>query len=314
LLFGITQFAGGAPGLVGVDQVNVLLPPASLEGCAVPLQISATSVVSQPVTVSTHSGGGQCVDPPIGSAGVLVLKRSVVLNDSTVPESDTLTAAFTASPGQTSAVLPFGTDLTPISNVGDYQGPSCPIPGYTSLDPGVITVKGPDGREVEARSAVAGSLGLSVGMPYYQAALPAGFMQPGVFRISSPGFGGVGPFQATLQVGSGIQVTSQFPQGPLMMGPNPFVVRWTGGQPGMAVVLRVITHGFPENRMYNVSAPATQGIVRFQDGHVPAPMDMEIDVLTGPDPDQPPQTIAVPGLTGGLQVRWLYEYRFIGLH
>jgi uncharacterized protein (TIGR03437 family) len=317
--FGLTQpvsvfasFAGGAPGLAGVDQVNMILPTDIRQGCAVPLQIPAQFLPSQPVTLSIHSGGGQCVDPPDGSGGVLILKKSVVLNDRTVPESDTLTSAFTSSPGQTAIVPPFSETINAVGNISDYQGPACPVPGFRSFNPGKLTLIGPSGAQAEAKPVTAGSLGLSIGTPFYRAALPTDFVQPGVFRISSTGVPDVGPFQATLNVGSGIEISSQFPQGPTQ-GINPFVIRWTGGQPGMEVMFRVILHDFPYNRSFAVVAPATQGIARMPDGLIQGVLDKEIVILFGPDPLQPLPTVAVPGLTLGMQVMWLYEYRFIGL-
>ena len=98
-------FDGKAPGFVGLDQLNVLVPSGVPQGCNVPLRIGTGPAFaqpqSQPVTVSIHNGAGQCVDPQMGSAGELVLKKSAVLNDDTVPESDTLAASFSASPGKT---------------------------------------------------------------------------------------------------------------------------------------------------------------------------------------------------------------------
>lgn len=56
-----TTFAGKAPGLVGVDQINAQLPADAREGWAVPLQVGTyflQAAESQPVTISIHHGGG----------------------------------------------------------------------------------------------------------------------------------------------------------------------------------------------------------------------------------------------------------------
>ena len=56
-------WAGRAPGLIGVDQFNLAVPPGVREGCAVPLQIAGQGGLSQPVSISVRSGGGPCSDP-----------------------------------------------------------------------------------------------------------------------------------------------------------------------------------------------------------------------------------------------------------
>jgi hypothetical protein len=85
----------------------------------------------------------------------------------------------------------------------------------------------------------------------------------------------------------------------------------------------VIEHQFLFDRSFFALAPATQGIVSLELlGGVSMPKppipgcggcDTELDILLAPDPSQPPQILSVPGLTVGLLVRWVYEYRFIGL-
>ena len=319
--FGLTQpqdsdgaiFTGGSPGLVGVDQVDLVVPATVRQGCNVPLQITNYPVLySQAVTMSIHSGGGQCVDPPIASAGVLVLKRSIVLNDNTIPESDTITASFTASPGQTAAIYP-SEDVFSNLAMPKVQGPACPVPGYSTLSPGALTLTSPGGAQVEVQpTPVQSSIGLDTGTPVYQATLPPGFLQAGTYQISGGGKD-TGPFQVSIDMGSDIQITSQFPQGRLV-GSNPFHVDWTGGQPGTVVLFRAIQHYDQYDEIYNHQAPGTAGTVGLQDGLVRGTaFGTEIDVLVGPDYSQGVPTIQVPGLTLGLQVLWIIEYRFIGL-
>src|SRR5579872_71116 len=193
------------------------------QGCAVPLQSSTVVSLTQPVTVKIHAGGGQCVDPPLGSAGEIIVKKSVVLNDSTIPESDTLAASFPASPGKTSS---------PPVVLGIFDGIQDAIPG-TCVSNGNVS---------------------------YQASLPPGSIQPGAYQISSTGGAGLGPFQTALNAGAGIQITSQFPKGPLR-GIFPYTVNWTGGQPGAVVTLQVIAHQFNYDQIFDMQAPATAGTV-----------------------------------------------------
>ncbi len=69
-------WSGRAPGLIGVDQFNVLVPATVREGCAVPLQLG-DGTISQPVTVAIHNGGGPCVDPPEAGYGQIMWERTV---------------------------------------------------------------------------------------------------------------------------------------------------------------------------------------------------------------------------------------------
>ena len=297
--YGTYFFAGKASGLVGVDQIDTLLPAGVHEGCAVPLQIGPVfGTLSQPVTVSIHSGGGQCVDPPVGSTGQLVLKRSVVLNDNTIPEADTFTASFSASPGKT---VPF---QGLVSRAILRQAPSCPVPGYSTLSAGAITVTPPQGSPIEAQPSIVN------GEVSYQATLPAGSVQPGVFQISSNGGPDLGLFQTPIYVGAGIQITSQFPKG---KGIGRGTVTWTGGQPGDTVTMNLVEHNFQFDVVWQARAPATSGTVSLPSIALLSinSSDLEIDIEVGPDPS--PDTFSLRGLTLGAQSKWVYEYRFVGL-
>ena len=66
--------------MVGVDQFNYRIPDTVREGCAVPLQISTSDGISQPVTVSIRNGGGACVDPPPAAYGQIVWEMRLPLN------------------------------------------------------------------------------------------------------------------------------------------------------------------------------------------------------------------------------------------
>lgn len=308
-----SNFLGRAPDLVGVDQLNDVTLPDVQQGCAVPL----TYAGSQPVLISIHSGGGQCVDPPIGSEGEITLTKSVVLNNDTIPESDTLTASFAASPGRRVR--------SPVPSGGFYpQHPSCAIPGYSTLNAGPMTVTGPGNLSATVNPTTSG------GKVSYQGSLPAGAVQPGVFQLSSEGGPDIGAFRATVNVGAPIQITSQFPPGQLQEnGEGGVTAMWTGGQAGETVTLTVREHMFLSDYVIVGQAPATAGILALKGLQAPtdpsapptapyfsqlllASSDVEVDVEVGPDPAQP-QIVPAPGLTLGAMVNWKYQYRFIGL-
>jgi hypothetical protein len=249
------------------------------------------------------------------SAGQMVLKKSVVLNDDTVPESDTLTASFAASPGMTvppTVLLPPGEETE--TSIG--QAPSCTMPGYSTLNAGPISISGPGG-QIQVQPSVAN------GEISYQGPLAAGFVQPGAFQVSSPGGPNIRAFQPTLNVGSDIQVTSQFPKGSQVDGLSTIIVNWTGGQAGEVATLRVVEHQFLYDFVVTAQFPVTGGYAWIYPTFNTSPdypvvpiieesSDIEIVLDIGPDPSQP-QTVSASGLTLGAQVNWVYEYRFTGL-
>ncbi len=320
-------FAGRAPGFAGVDQYNVQIPPGVREGCSVPVRIVSNYVEaeSQPVLVSIHTGGGPCADPPVWGYGEIVIKKSVILNDPKTPETDTFSARFPASPG---LVLP-----TPLPANGQVvveavpRSPRCPIPGHKTLSAGPIVVTNPQGVPVQVQPTIA-----SDGSVSYSATLPAGFVQPGTYRLAAAG-AGVGSFQASLTAGADISVTSQYPAGSTVgaaTGNVLYPVNWTGGEAGEAATLRVDSDQFVSDSVWLVRVPAAAGTVGIpvsylggvpgqsqgvQYPQVPTslPGTFEIRVDVGPDPSKIP-TFTAPGLTLGGRAFVVYEYRFTGLN
>jgi uncharacterized protein (TIGR03437 family) len=311
----MASWAGKAPGLVGVDQVNVQVPVGVPQGCAVPFRFATQDGLSQSITVSIHNGGGQCVDPPMGSAGTILLKKSVVLNDDTIPESDTVAASFTQWPGMTvppRVVLPLGLETE--TTVG--QAPSCTAPGYSTLNAGEIELSGPAGQAQVQPSVTAGQVS-------YLGSLPSGFVQAGTFGIFSAGGESVGIMRATLNLGSDIQIRSQFPKGSQVDGLSTITVNWTGGQAGEVATLSIVEHQFLYDFVVTAQFPVTGGYAWIYPSYntgtdypivaiIQESQDIEIVLDIGTDPAQP-QTISASGLTLGAQVGWVYEYRFTGL-
>jgi uncharacterized protein (TIGR03437 family) len=253
---GPSVFAARAPGMAGVDQVNLLVSSKWQEGCAVPVGFAGATI-----PVSIHSGGGQCVDPPSNSLGQILLKKSVVLNDNTIPESDSLVAFFAASPYAQLASPPVKSS----DQLAAQATAVCPPPGYTVLDAGTITLAGPGGIRAETR------LSGSRGNTGYQLNLPPGSVQPGTYAISSPGGRDVGGFQMSLDLPADIQITSDFPRGTQIIttgtpeSVQPLTVTWTGGAAGQLVTVKMIEHRAGDgDEVSMVQAPATSGSVSFE--------------------------------------------------
>lgn len=180
------SYAGLAPMLVGVDQINFQIPSDAPQGCNIPLTVDAGDLLSPRVTISINSNRGQCVDPPLGSYGEVVLEKTVASGTSNDGESDTFKALFLVGPGLEQplpiALVPGTSNSveTPVRNAR-----VCPIPGEFSLSAGAITIEGPAGTNAVVQPTAEPSSGspASSGVEYDQI-LPDGFVQPGQHTVT----------------------------------------------------------------------------------------------------------------------------------
>ncbi len=307
-----TSWGGRAPGFVGLDQVNVQIPEAVREGCAVPFAIGAAHAGrSQPVPISIRSGGGACVDPPVAAYGQIIWERTVASGTTPSGVIETFTAAFPASPGrQPPTQLPVGSSS---GRSIEFFGPSCPVPGYRNLDAGIVTIQGPGFGPLEAAPT------LVEGQRVYRGVLPNGTIRPSSFAVAASG-GEVGPFQSSLRIGSGINITSSFPPGTVVQVAASsglgLTVNWTGGDPGTWVTLKLVNHGgvsdiYSFSQARASSGTGTLGTLGVPSG-APGAGDGEIIVEVTPDPAQVP-ALSATGLSLGGQHTWKYTYRFGGL-
>ena len=317
------NWAGRAPGLIGVDQFNVLVPPGVREGCAVPLRIVSGNI-SQPVTVAIRTGGGPCVDPPEQGYGQITWQKAEnIAASGAVTETDSVTVSLQESPGKQaprpaafSAAHSIG-GLYPVQPPIIYYGPSCSIPGYRSLDAGTITVQSP-GAAPAAVPAAPLQQGQVSGLTVFQATLPAGTIQGGNFTVSASGGADVRAFKSTVPIGAEIRFTTNLTN--LVVGCNSSTkISWTGGDPNAWVT--VSTFGLPRAG-YDYSSYTTIGQARVSDGYVTAlgnplfgsvqhctlyttNMVIEVD----PDPSEVP-ALSAAGLSLGGQHTWKYLYYF----
>jgi uncharacterized protein (TIGR03437 family) len=330
------DWGGRAPGMVGVDQYNFTVPTNVREGCAVPLQMLNQNL-SRPVTISIASGGGPCADPPTQGYGQVLWEKTVTTSAAnSVTEADTVTVSLQASPGRQAPTPPVFTEGGQLPQAKAYFGPSCPIPGYRSLDAGTVTAKGPGLAAVPAPAVpLPGSTvfnwlpegGYTVvsqvqsgqvrGLTEYQATLPSGTIQPGSFTVSAGGGADVGAFQSTIQIGSPIQVTTALAGATLVANGQPITINWTGGDPNAWVTLKLVGHAGPYD-FYPFAwvARASDGSLSIKGLPYPSPgfailgpVDVVMEVV--PDPSQV-QILSVPGLSLGGTAQWKYTYRFEG--
>ena len=310
-LAGNALWLGRAPGFVGLDQVNIRIPDTVRDGCAVPLAIDTTGGRSQPVTISIRRGGGPCVDPPTEGFGEIIWEKVVATGTMPNGTSETFTAAFPASPGKrapASILLHEGGDF---GNVNQSFGPSCPIPGYKDLETGAVSIQGPGFGPLQAAPVTVD------GRQLYTVVLPNGLIQPGSFSVKGEAGTDVGPFQSSVRIGSGINITSSFPPGMTLSSRQPVVVNWTGGDPDTWVTIRVVRHLKTHDNYFSVQVRTSRGTVTLNPvmGFLPGgpgPADAEIIIVVTPDPDDVP-AISASGLSLGGRHWWKYTYRFGGL-
>jgi len=240
----LVTFSGRAPGLIGVDQVDVQIPDTAPEGCAVPLRFWTGTQASQPVAISIHRGGGACEDAPPARFGSILWKRKVVSGPETgaITSNDTFTASFSEAPSNQAA------PQVPASSSGlgllvSRAGSSAGWPAL-SWDGPAWTQRGADYDWRPAAPPITVNSGLSFGEIAYTAALPAGSVQPGAVQVEAAG-GSVGAFQTGITIPPPIQITTPLSPGTTIPNDQPFTVRWTGGSPDALVRMQVISENIP---------------------------------------------------------------------
>jgi hypothetical protein len=230
-------FQGRTPGLAGLDQINVEIPPG-VSGCYVTVWFETGNVISNLTTISV-SEGDQCPDPPSGgggtgtgtlrAAGIQLVRASVVVRFpapiGTVDLiTDTSAAAFSVT--DLSKIPPAPPQISPVTRIGGcIVGPIQQQPStgggsnaVTFLDAGpTITIRGPNGVKQLARqpTGYASILGTTP-IPGAPATSPP-YLSPGTYTVDN-GSGGadVPAFSAAITI------------------PEP-AFSWTNAVPGLVV-------------------------------------------------------------------------------
>jgi uncharacterized protein (TIGR03437 family) len=319
-------YAGLAPGLAGVDQINFQVPATVRNGCAVPVVTASQGLSGPPTTVSIQSGGGQCMDPPIQSYGRIVLNSFVAGG----PDGDSFSARFPAAPNlepPTPDHVVFAPDYASNQNGLSFFNSafllnprSCAVPGYTSLSAGSIRVTSPFAISAtfEPRAdAVSGVL--------YSGNLPPGFVGPGVYTLTGTTGASVN-LSAKMTVGSPIRMQTALAPGTAISSSQPFTIHWTGGDSNSLVRLGLTFSSGDEASGIYTYAHAVDGVLtigpvcaagnasnpEFCLSGIPASSNASISVQVIPDPSKIP-TASVPGVTGPVFLSWAYAYWFPSL-
>jgi uncharacterized protein (TIGR03437 family) len=315
------SYAGPAPTLVGVEQLNFQIPAGTRNGCAVPVQ--ALETLSSPqLTIAVQKGRGQCVDPPIQSYGEIYLTENTLYGQGAAQTIATFGAMFPAGPQLQPPAIPqnpmgsFNADvpITAFISSVPINIPTCPVPGYSYLSAGAMSVAASAGAVVTAAPNA-----VPVGVTY-SATMPAGFLAPGVLTISGAAGSAVGLAGATVTVGSPIQIQTSFPAGSTISSSKPLTVTWTGGDANSLVKLTLISGG----RESYIYAPATAGTIMMNpyctggdpltpttcSFLIPESSNAEVAIDVVP---ATMTTVRAAGVTGPVAINWQYGYTFTGL-
>jgi uncharacterized protein (TIGR03437 family) len=308
-----TGFLGLAPGLVGVDQMNVQVPGDAPEGCGVPLAMPSGGFLSlgngsQPVTISIRNGGGPCQDAPLARVGILNWTKTITTGptSNTPAAADTLQAILVEAPGNLLAPAP--STLPGSGGVYPPIAPNCPGSSGRRLDAGSMTIQAAGAASfMFSPSSTSGEL-------LYQATLPAGILQPGTVQLSASGGADIGAFQASLSFPAPIQIQTNLAPGTTVPLNVPFQLRWTGGTADEIVTVRLVG-GEAGQEYYGGSATGDAGTVTLQPPSIgytnQFPLGFgRIDVLVTP---VQPQTFTAPTLSQPGTQNWMYWYKFTGI-
>ena len=317
-----TAYAGPAPGMAGVEQVNGMYyyngPANSVrvaEGCRVSafLSGSGNSDLNSPlVSVSIHSGGGACIDSPADSLGIVTWRQTVTSDLGGTSSTSNVTIQFLEGRG----ILGF--ERPPVvSTVGGY-GYLRPPPAVCSAsypatrDAGGIAVTGPGFSSVSVQPQNQN------GLVSYQTVLPAAAVQGGAYTVTAEGGGHVGPFSAQATIPAPITITTDLHPGVSLT--LPFTLKWTGGDASSIVKVQLIAHvaGQQAEPILEVISSASDGsgLVPMPPAVVPFsfPQHTDVEVMVTQQPAKAPsQPFSASGLTFGGAQTWSYVFDFKGL-
>jgi len=312
-------YVGPAP--VGMFQVNIQIPKDVREGCAIPISAGSYGLTGPTLTVSIHSGRGQCFDPAIRSYGQITLTKTTSSGTANDGPSETLTATFPVSPGLTlprQEQMAFSPAYTIHNNSSTPVSRTCPVIGYSQQSVGPISVQSTSTAQTITVQPSSDEDGV-----VYQQALPNGFISPGQYVISTSGTPVA--FQGKVSVGSPIQIQTALGPGTQIRSDRPFTVNWTGGDPGTLVRVALYTGGirteYDDTYADVASGSATfapicrgayEGSPQFCWFSIPFSNTAEVVVEVLPAPTNV-TSLAAQGITDGVELSWKYGYVFGGL-
>jgi hypothetical protein len=313
--FLIPTYAGAAPTLVGVHQVNFQVPQGTRNGCAVPLTINAFQL-SPTVSIAVNTSRGPCADPPAQSYGDVTFVKTIASGTSSDGVTEQFAAVFPSGPAlQQPPALTVSPGTSMFASNVVPSGRTCSVAGYQSLSVGTLQI-GTVGRGVVSIPPTNQG-----GQVSYRQELPSGSIVPGQLTVSTQG-GAPVTFQETLTVGSPIQIQNPPAPGNLSAGDHP-AIHWTGGSADEVVRLTLGSDVPQINGNYALAtARGDAGVLAIpiscaQTGtscyfgvQPSSPVQLTVEVLpAGGTAD----SITALGISQRVRFNWSYKYIFGGI-
>jgi uncharacterized protein (TIGR03437 family) len=256
-------YAGRAPGLAGADQINFTLPASVPTGCTISFQISVNGILSNGtfLSIAPSPSATACVAPGLTTAQLQNLDDGGTLNaggftleqfsDNVVePALGNITETVALAAGGFTQVTGF--QLASSSAV-TFQPGACYVvqssaasqstatsvvtsSGATYLDAGAITLNGPSGSNItnaaltESSNLYSLSISLQatgITIPPGEAGIPNASIVPGTYTLKGAGGKDVGPFTASLTLGTPLTITGGLPAS--VTRNSGLTLNWTGG-------------------------------------------------------------------------------------
>ncbi|MGP0070753.1 MAG: hypothetical protein ACLPWF_02305 [Bryobacteraceae bacterium] len=259
----------GSAGYPGVNQIDMTIPASAPNGCWVSLAAVSGGVLSNIATLPINSGGGECVDSVDGLTGnQLAPSSSQTIRFGLISiQGDTRNNILTNTAGATfEAITGAYSPNQPVSPGGcivDYLKPAT-IGSLKGLDPGTITVTGPDGLSL--------TLPLQLGLGMYDSTLSATAIPQtgGTFTVKGSGGADVGPFTAMVDFSNPLLSWTNPDIGTTIDRSQDLTAKWTGGNPGSYVFVT----GVSTSKATSTTPSVTLGftcLVKASDGQVTVP-------------------------------------------
>ena len=232
----------GSAGYPGVDQINLTVPNSVLNGCWEPLVVVAAGVVSNIATLPVNQGGGACNDQQTGlngnqiaPAGGQTLRTGLVaLIQTNTPNKDgsrMITSSTDAAFEKYTGIYAPAFAISPGGCLVSYETP-VPVPSITGLDPGTISLAGPNGLSV--------TLGPQFGIKgAFYSLLSTGAIPNtgGTFTFKGSGGADVGAFTSTITFSNPLLTWTNQNVAATIDRSQDLTVTWTGGNSGSYVYI-----------------------------------------------------------------------------
>lgn len=232
----------GSAGYPGVDQIDLTIPDSAPSGCWISIVAVAAGVLSNVATLPINPGGGPCVDTASGLSGnqiapsggqtlraglVALIQTNMTDKKGAVTVFNSTDAAFEKYTG----IYAPANSLSPGGCLVTYLTP-VPVPGITGLDPGTISLTGPNGLSVNLPNQ------LGIKGAFYSALSTTTIPSTGgTFTFQGSGGADVGSFTSTVTFANPLIAWTNENVAATIDRSQDLTVTWTGGTPGAYVFI-----------------------------------------------------------------------------